>query len=58
MNKKGQEYDVATYGVVSTVIVVYLHHVQVAIHVRNWTWWMFFWLCVSLLLMPVTCWLA
>ena len=35
MNKKGQMYDVATYGIIGTVCVVYLHHIQVLVHVRN-----------------------
>lgn len=48
----------ATYGVVSTVCVVYLHHVQVAVHVRNWTWWLLMWLGLSLLGLPITCFLA
>ena len=58
MNAKGWMYDVATYGVVSTVIVVYLHHVQVAISVRNWTGWILFWFMLSFLMMPLTCFAA
>lgn len=58
MNAKGWMYDVATYGVVSTVIVVYVHHIQVAINVRNWTGWLLFWFLFSILMMPLTCFLA
>lgn len=58
MNKKGQEYDIYSYGVVATCIVVYVHHIQVAIHVRNWTKWLFMWLCISLAFLPITCFLS
>jgi hypothetical protein len=58
MNKKGQMYDVATYGVIGTVCVVYLHHIQVLVHVRNWTWWLVMWFCISLVFLPITCFLA
>ena len=47
-----------TYGVISTVCVVWIHHVQIAFHVRNWTWWIFMWLVISLLGMPVACFAA
>lgn len=58
MNAKGQMYDVATYGVVGTVIVVYIHHVQVMIHVKNWTWWIVMWMIISIAFLPITCWVA
>jgi hypothetical protein len=28
------------------------------VHVRNWTWWIAFWFCVSLVFLPITCFLA
>ena len=58
MNAKGQMYDVATYGVISTVIVVYIHHIQVLMHVRNWTWWIVMWFCISFVFMPICCFIA
>lgn len=58
MNAKGHMYDVATYGVVSTVCVVYLHHVQVFVHVRNWTFWMLMWFCISMVFLPISCFIA
>lgn len=48
----------ATYGVIATACVVYLHHIQVAVYVRNWTWWLLFWLCLSMAAFPLTCYLA
>jgi hypothetical protein len=58
MNAMGKMYDVATYGVVGTIIVVYIHHLQVMIHVRNWTRWMVLWFCISILMLPLCCWIA
>lgn len=58
MNPKGHMYDVATYGVISTVCVVWLHHVMVAVYVRNWTWWLVMWFGISLVFLPITCFVA
>ena len=58
MNKKGQEYDVFTYGVIGTVCVVWIHHVWLAVSVRNWTCWLFMWSCISILFLPITCFIA
>lgn len=58
MNPKGQMYDVATYGVVSTVCVIWLHHVQVFVHVRNWTYWLVMWLVISIVFLPITLFIA
>ena len=55
MNKKGQMYDVATYGTIGTVIVVWIHHVQVMISIKNWTVWLAMWGLISILMMPITC---
>lgn len=55
MNKKGHMYDVATYGTIGTVIVVWIHHAQVMISVKNWTSWLVMWGLISIIMMPITC---
>lgn len=58
MGKAGKMYGIYTYGVIATVCAIYIHHVQVLILVRNWTFWLFCWCALSLLFLAMTCALA
>ena len=58
MNKKGMEYGIFTYGIIGTVCVIWIHHFQVAMSVRNWTCWLTCWGLLSISFLPVTCFLA
>lgn len=58
VNGDGQVFGLYTYGVFMTMVVVILHHLQVFVNMRNYTWWIIAWSIFSLAMLPLMLWVA
>jgi len=56
-NEEGQLFGLFAYGVFSTICIVIVHHAQVGMYTRNWTWFQIAWFLLSVAFCPITVWL-
>jgi len=54
----GHDFDLYTYGVYMTMVVVISHHLQVAINTRNFGLYLVGWAIFSISMLPVSLWVA
>ena len=58
INPSGQVSGIWEYGVFLTMSVVIMHHLQVVINVRNWSWTLTAWATFSISMLPFTLFIA
>jgi hypothetical protein len=52
-NYKGKTEDLWTAGLASIMICVGMHHIQLFMQIRNYTWWLAMWCLISFMWMPI-----
>jgi len=52
-NKLGKTEDFWTAGLASILICVGMHHIQLFMQIRNYTWWLGLWCFISFMWLPI-----